>query len=333
MAAFQPCGSPVSEPFDIAIYGAGAWGTALAILEHRAGKRVALVPRDAARAAELAASRCNPHLPGAGLPEDLMVTAAPVAAAYLILAPPFQHLRRLLEQLPRGSSPIILACKGVEAETGLLGPEVASSLHPGRPLAMLTGPNFAAEIAKGLPAAAIIAMADPVRRSGLVMALAAPRFRLYGSADLLGAALAGAAKNVIAIAAGVVIGAGFGENARAALVTRGLAEIARFALACGGKRDTMAGLAGLGDLLLTCTGPASRNYRFGLALGQGETPSIILARSGGVVEGVATAPALRARGARLGIEMPVTDAVIALLGGARVDVTMRRLLARAARDE
>jgi glycerol-3-phosphate dehydrogenase (NAD(P)+) len=367
MAAFSSRGSPMSERFDIAIHGAGAWGTALAILEHRAGKRVALVPRDAGRAAGLAATRCNPHLPGVELPKDLMVTAAPVAAAYLILAPPFQHLRRLLEQLPRGASPIILACKGLETETGLLGPEIAASLHPGRPLAMLTGPNFAAEIAKGLPAAAIIAMADPVqpdpvqpgaaqpgaaqpgaaqpsaqpdpvqlgaaRRGDVVAALAAPYFRLYGSADLLGAALAGATKNVIAIAAGVVIGAGFGENARAALVTRGLAEIARFALACGGKRDTVAGLAGLGDLLLTCTGPASRNYRFGLALGQGDAASCILARGGGLVEGVATAPALQARAARLGIEMPITDAVIALLNGAKVDVTMRRLLSRAAKDE
>ena len=323
----------MSERFDIAIHGAGAWGTALAILEQRAGKRVALVPRDAGRAAELAATRHNPHLPGVELPQGLTVAAAPVAANYLILAPPFQHLRRLLERIPQDTSPLILACKGLEAETGLLGPEIASSLHPGRPLAMLTGPNFAAEIAMGLPAAAIIAMADPARRGDLVMALAAPRFRLYGSADLLGAALAGATKNVIAIAAGVVIGAGFGENDRAALVTRGLAEIARFALACGGKRDTMAGLAGLGDLLLTCTGPASRNYRFGLALGQGDAASRILARGGGVTEGVATAPALRARAARLGIETPITDAVIAVLDGARVDVTMRRLLSRAAKDE
>ena len=323
----------MTKPPGIAIHGAGAWGTALAILQHRAGKRVALVPRDAGRAAELATSRLNPRLPGIRLPSDLTITAAPVAAECLILAPPFQHLRKLLETLPRAASPLILACKGLEAETGLLGPEIAANLHPGRPLAMLTGPNFAAEIAAGLPAAAILAMTDPIQRGGLIAALAAPQLRLYGSADLLGAALAGATKNVIAIAAGVVIGAGFGENARAALVTRGLAEIARFSLACGGEKDTIAGLAGLGDLLLTCTGPASRNYRFGLALGQGDSASAIIARGGGVTEGVATAPALQARSARLGIEMPITEAVIALLNGAKVEATTRGLLARAMKDE
>jgi glycerol-3-phosphate dehydrogenase (NAD(P)+) len=310
-----------NQRFDIVVYGTGAWGTALALLAAGAGKRVALVARDAGRAAAMAANRRNPRLPEADLPKTLAV------------ASPFQHLRRLLEQLPQDVAPLILACKGLEAGTGLLGPEIVAALHPGRPVAVLTGPNFAHEIAAGLPAAAIIATADPALRADLVAQLAAPQFRLYGGSDPLGAAIAGAAKNVIAIAAGVVIGARLGENARAALVTRGLAEIARFALACGGRRETIAGLAGLGDLLLTCTGPVSRNYRFGLALGQGESAAAILAASDGVVEGVATAPALLARAARFGVEMPITEAVVALLGGASIEPTMHALLARAAKDE
>ncbi len=323
----------MNERFDIAVHGAGAWGTALAVLAATAGKRVALVARAAGKADEIATARHNPRLPNIDLPPHLAVTAASVPARYRILASPFQHLRGLLERLPRDDAPLILACKGLEAATGLLGPEIAASLHEGRPLAILTGPNFAHEIAAGLPAAAIIAAADARLRRDLVTGLAASQFRLYGSADITGAAIGGAAKNVIAIAAGVVIGAGFGENARAALVTRGLAEIARFAIACGGKRETMAGLAGLGDLLLTCTGPASRNYRFGLELGRGESASAILTRSAGVIEGTATAPALQARAGRLGVEMPVTEAVVSLINGAGVATIMRALLARAAKDE
>ena len=323
----------MNERFDIAVIGAGAWGTALAILAARSGRRAALVARDAESAARMTASRRNPRLPGVALPEALAVLGAPTAARYLILAPPFQHLRGTLARLPRGESPLILASKGVEAGTGLLGPEIAAILHPERKLAMLTGPNFAHEIAARQPAAAIVATTDAGLRGELVAALAAPHFRIYGSADPIGAAIGGAAKNVIAIAAGAVIGAGFGENARAALVTRGLAEIGRFSAAIGGRRETMAGLAGLGDLLLTCTGPASRNFRFGLALGRGEAASAIIAGSDGIIEGIATAPALRARAFGLDVEMPITESVVALIEGASITQTMHRLLSRAAKDE
>ncbi|HET9146853.1 MAG TPA: NAD(P)H-dependent glycerol-3-phosphate dehydrogenase [Acetobacteraceae bacterium] len=324
----------MNERFDIAVLGTGAWGTALALLAAKAGRRAALVGRDAGRVAELAGSRRNPRLPDAVLPPGLAVTASCPDAEILILCPPFQHLRHLLARMPPGISPLVLASKGVEAGTGMLGPEIVAALHPGRPVAVLTGPNFAHEIAAGMPAAGIAATTDAALRASLLRALATPGFRLYGSGDPMGAALAGAAKNVIAIAAGAVMGAALGENARAALVTRGLAEIARLAPACGGQGQTIAGLAGLGDLLLTCTGPASRNYAFGLAIGRGEAPAALLARSAGVVEGAATAPALLARAASHGIEMPITAAVVSLLEGrATLAETMRGLLSRAVRDE
>jgi len=204
----------------------------------------------------------------------------------------------------------------------------------GRPAAMLTGPNFAAEVAAGLPAAAVLAMPDAAARAALMEALHTSTLRLYGSADIIGAALGGAAKNVIAIAAGVVLGAGFGENARAALITRGLAEIARLAAALGGKSETIAGLSGLGDLLLTCTGTSSRNFSLGLALGQGQNLEHILAARTAVTEGVATAPALLARAQAAGVEMPITEAVTNLLsGGKNIPETMAILMGRALKDE
>jgi glycerol-3-phosphate dehydrogenase (NAD(P)+) len=314
----------------IAVIGAGAWGTALAVLFARAGKDVTLWARSPERVAEMERNRENPRLKGVALPEALRLTHEMPGADILLLAVPMQHLRGILPALPQNGAPLVLCCKGLETGTLLLPPELVG----GRPAAMLTGPNFAHEVAAGLPAAAVLAMPEAQTRAQLIAALKTDTLRLYGSADILGAALGGAAKNVIAIAAGVVIGAGLGENARAALITRGLAEIARLAAALGGKAETVSGLSGLGDLLLTCTGMSSRNFSLGLAMGQGRSLAEILASRSNVTEGVATAPALLARARAAGVEMPITEAVTRLLAGEmNVPQTMAALMSRALKDE
>ncbi|WP_192912495.1 NAD(P)H-dependent glycerol-3-phosphate dehydrogenase [Paracraurococcus ruber] len=327
----------------LAILGAGAWGTALALQAARAGRQVALWARDADRAAAIAAAGENArYLPGAALPPGLLVTAdlgaALAGAEAAILAVPAQHLRamlpRLLPHLADPAPPLVLAAKGVERGTLLLPLEVVAAVLPGAAAAVLSGPNFAHEVAAGLPAAAVLAAADPALRERLAALLATPEFRLYGSDDPMGAQVGGAAKNVIAIAAGAVIGAGLGENARAALVTRGVAELSRLAMALGGRAETAAGLSGLGDLLLTASGPASRNTSLGIALGRGEALAAVLAGRVGVTEGVATAPALVARAAAAGVELPICEAVAALLDGRlTVAAAMARLLSRPRRDE
>ncbi len=276
------------------------------------------------------------RLPGIMLPELLTVTAdmahALHGAAVALLAVPVQRLRAVAGRLQHHAGPVVVCAKGVEIGTLLLPSEIISEQLPACPVAVLSGPTFAAEIAAGLPAAAVLAAADPALRAELIVLLATPRFRLYGNDDMIGVQVGGAAKNVIAIAAGVVIGAGFGENARAALVTRGLAELSRLTVALGGQPETVMGLSGLGDLLLTCTGERSRNFSLGVALGQGTALADILAARFGVTEGVATAPALLARAGD--VEMPVCAAVAALLEGS---VTPRQamdvLLARRLRDE
>ncbi|WP_431283878.1 NAD(P)H-dependent glycerol-3-phosphate dehydrogenase [Humitalea sp. 24SJ18S-53] len=305
----------------IAVIGAGAWGTALAIQAARAGRDVALWVRMPERAADMAATRRNDaHLAGIALPESMRITSdarqALEGAALIVLAVPTQHLASVLATLPAHDAPLLLAAKGVERTTLRLPTEIATGLRPDAVIGVLSGPNFAAEVAAGLPAAAVVASLDDAFRAQVPDLLGTPSFRLYAGDDPIGAEVGGAAKNVIAIAAGAVIGAGLGENARAALVTRGLAEIARLAVALGGRAETVAGLSGLGDLLLTCTGAASRNFSFGLALGRGETAAAILAGRTSVTEGVATAPALVARAARAGVEMPIAAAVAAVLDGA-----------------
>ena len=321
----------MAEAVEIAVIGTGAWGTALASLLAAAGHRTTLVARSASRAADLAESRRNARLPGHALPDSLAVTEMVPQAGLFLLCPPFQHLRETLSRLPAGTAPVVLCCKGVEAGQCALGPEIAAEGAQGRACAVLTGPNFAHEIAAGLPAAAVLASHDAELVRQAIHLLSTPRFRLYGSADPVGAALGGAAKNVIAIAAGAVTGAGLGENARAALITRGLAEIGRLVAALGGRAETVAGLAGLGDLILTATGGASRNFRAGLALGRGETPQG--GEDGPVVEGIATAPALLARAQSLGCEMPVTEAITDLLAGTvTLAEAMERLLRRSLRE-
>ena len=335
-----PTGGPAAPrtPASVAIFGAGAWGTALAIQAARAGNRVTLWGRDATRARSMQESRENAlHLPGIALPDSITVTAdahqALDRAELALLVIPAQHLETVLNTLPP-LPPSLVAAKGVTKHGLRLPLEILQQARPDLACGILSGPNFAAEIAAGLPAAAVIASTDAALRDSAAAILATPAFRLYGQDDPVGAQIGGAAKNVIAIAAGAVIGAGFGENARAALVTRGLSEIARLAVALGGRAETVSGLSGLGDLLLTCTGPSSRNFSLGHALGQGRTLEAILAGRSSVTEGVATAPALLTRAAGAGVDMPITRAVAAVLEG-RTDVqgAMRALLARPLRPE
>jgi glycerol-3-phosphate dehydrogenase (NAD(P)+) len=319
---------------EITVLGAGAWGTALAIQAARAGNDVVLWARNGIDA--LAASRESPRLPGHRLPERIRVTGdAAVLSGTIILAVPTQSLRAALKGLAHVRE-LVICAKGIETGTLRLPLEIAAEVQPHAVAAVLTGPNFAHEIASGLPAAAVVASADQAMRDAVIPRLATPTFRLYGSDDPVGAQLGGAAKNVIAIAAGAVTGAGLGENARAALITRGLAELARLTVALGGRTETAMGLSGLGDLLLTCTGPASRNFSLGVALGRGETLASILAARRSVTEGVTTAPALLARASsgQAPVEMPICAAVAALLAGrTTLREAIATLLARPRRDE
>ena len=305
----------------IAVVGAGAWGAALSIQAARAGNDVTLWSR------RPLVGRASARLPAHPLPASIQLTETlPANADAILLAVPMQHMRSMLAQM-RSEAPLLLCCKGLESGTGLLPLEIAAELHPAVPAAILTGPNFAAEIAAGLPAASVIAATDAVLRTRLIALLGSRNFRLYGSADPIGAQFGGAAKNVIAIAAGAVIGAGYGENARAALITRGLAELARLIAAQGGRAETASGLSGLGDLMLTCAGPSSRNFAYGHAIGRGET-----APERGVVEGVPTAAALISRAA--GLDLPICTAVADLLAK-RVSLSnaITQLLSRQLRNE
>lgn len=317
----------------VAVIGAGAWGTALALVAHRAGHTVTLWARDADRAAEIAATRLNPRLPGVTLPDGITVTNILPSAPLTLLAVPLQHLREVVARLPEAGT-LVVCAKGVEATTLKLPLEILAELRLGTHACVLTGPNFAHEIAARLPAAAVVAGSDASVRQDVIAALATPDFRLYGNDDPIGAQIGGAAKNVIAIAAGAAIGAGLGENARAALITRGLAELIRLAEALGGRASTIAGLSGLGDLLLTCTGASSRNYSLGFALGQGITLAEVLAQRSSVAEGVATAPALVARAHTAGVTLPICAAVAELVTGrTTLSAVMSALLARPLRDE
>ena len=310
----------------VAVIGGGAWGTALAIQAARAGREVVLVARNPASLV----ARCSSHLPGFPLPESVTITDRPPGDADLTLfAVPTQYLRAACAALPAATT--LVCAKGVELGSLRLPLEILREERPDLASGVLTGPNFAHEVARGLPAATVLAMENDASRAAAVELLASPAFRVYGNDDPIGAQVGGAAKNVIAIAAGAVIGAGLGENARAALITRGLAEMSRLAVALGGRAETVTGLSGLGDLLLTCTGDSSRNYSLGLALGRGRTLAAILSARHSVTEGVATAPALVARSP---VELPIARAVAALLGGEKtLQEVIHGLLARPLRDE
>lgn len=305
----------------LAVLGAGAWGTALAIA-FAPRHAVTLWSRDGAQADDMAARRENArYLPDCPFPADLSVTAdlpAALAGAELaLLATPLAGLRATLGRLPAGL-PFLWVCKGLEAGTGLLPHQVvAEVLGPGSEsrCGVLTGPSFAQEVARGLPTAITLAAGDASFATGLAQQLHGGHLRIYANDDLVGAEVGGAVKNVLAIATGICDGLGLGHNARAALITRGLVEITRFGVALGGKRDTFTGLAGLGDLILTCTGDLSRNRRVGLLLAEGRGLDDVVATLGHVAEGVPAAREVARRAQDLGIEMPITLAVAAVLDG------------------
>ena len=325
----------------IGIIGAGAWGTALAAATRRAGRRVTLWAREDEVVRSIAQDRVNAlFLPGVTLDADIAATgdlATAARADAILLVTPAQHARAtaaaLAPHLPR-AAPVVICAKGIEGKTCALLSEALAEALPDTPIAVLSGPSFAREVANALPAALTLACADRALGAALVKALGSNRLRLYQSDDVIGAQVGGAVKNVIAIACGVVMGRKLGDNARAALVTRGLAEMTRLARAKGGRAETMMGLSGLGDLMLTCAGPQSRNLSFGMALGEGVAVADALAKSRGVVEGASTASSVVALAARLGVEMPISAAVDAVVnGGADLDRAIEALLARPVASE
>lgn len=317
----------------IGVIGGGAWGTALAQVAASGGEEVLLWAREAEVVASINGLHENqtflkgvslsPQIRATGDLNDLRTCDAILAVA------PAQHLRTVLTDLPIGSSPLILCAKGIEAQTQLLMSEVAAQVCPDAPIAVLSGPTFAHEVAAGLPTAVTLACEDTRVAAQISARLARPHFRPYASSDVVGAEIGGAVKNVLAIACGVVEGRGLGLNARAALIARGFAEMTRFGLARGARADTLAGLSGLGDLVLTCSSLNSRNFSLGKGLGEGQRARDLMANRQTVAEGAFTAPVLQSAARAAGVEMPVVDAVCALLSGeAEVDVVVKALLAR-----
>ena len=326
----------------LAIIGGGAWGTALATVVGRAGGAPVLWARDPAIVAAINERRENPvYLPGIALDPAVAATSdlgeAAAGAEGMLLAVPAQFLRGVLGALKphlRDGTPLLICAKGIEIGSLKTMSELAAEIAPDAPVAVLSGPSFAAEVARGLPTAVVIASRDAALAEDFAAALGTARFRPYVSADPVGAEIGGAVKNVLAIACGIVEGMGLGDNARAALTTRGLAELVRLGLAKGGQADTFRGLSGLGDLVLTCNAAQSRNYGLGAALGRGERLAEALAARRSVVEGVATAAAIRDLAARLTVEMPIAEAVDAVLHrGMAIGDMVERLLSRPFRAE
>lgn len=340
---------------DISILGAGAWGTALAV--NLAGReparhRVRLWARDAAQAGAMRAARVNQrYLPAITLPASLQVGAgsgldhAIDGAGLVVLATPMAALRPMLQQLRACTAPVVWLCKGFEparladgeargATIGLMAHEVQAQVAPALRCGVLSGPSFAQEVAQGKPAALVAASADAQLRASLVEVLHGAHLRVYGSDDVVGVEVGGAVKNVLAIACGIVIGRKLGDNARAALITRGLAEMSRLGLALGAKRETLMGLSGLGDLVLTCSGTQSRNLSLGIALGEGQTLQQIMGTRRTVAEGVHTARAIEALAGKHGVDMPICAAVDAVLHKTKgIDDMLAALLARPFKTE
>ena len=320
----------------IAVVGAGAWGTALANTIARAGRPVLLAARDRTSADALVARRESPRLPGVAI--DERVGIAPLKEEVgrydlILLAVPSQHLRaaaRAIAPALRDSTPVIACAKGIERGTQAFMTEVIAASAPAALPGILSGPSFAAEVARGLPAAVTLATRDEATAAALARTLGSAAFRPYHSTDVRGVEIGGAAKNVLAIAAGIVAGRGLGASAAAALVTRGFAELFRFGRALGARPETLTGLSGLGDVILTCASAQSRNYSFGIALGKGAP-----AHTGGALaEGVFTAPVLLEMANAHGIEMPIAAAVVDILAGkASVDAAIEALLTRPFRAE
>jgi glycerol-3-phosphate dehydrogenase (NAD(P)+) len=326
----------------IAVIGTTSWGTTLAVLLSRGGSEVSLLARTLREADALTAARENRrHRAGLPFPDGLAVTVdleALATADLVVLAVPSSSLRENLTRLAPAISPdatVLSAVKGIEPDTGLRMSEVieAFGMEPERIVA-LSGPNFAAEIARGLPAATVIAGADADRTLAAQALLNGPVFRVYTSDDLVGVELGGALKNVVAIACGLSDGLGYGENARAALITRSLAEITRLGVAAGARAMTFLGLAGIGDLVLTCGSDLSRNRRLGLALAEGKTLDESAASIDGVIEGAVTARAVPGLAKRYGVELPICESLYAVLYEAKPpSAAVRDLMARAPRDE
>ncbi|PHK94266.1 glycerol-3-phosphate dehydrogenase [Pseudoroseomonas rhizosphaerae] len=315
-------------PFShVAVIGGGAWGTALALTAHRAGRSTSLWIREESAAAEIGSTGRNPFLPGHEIPRAIAVTTALDAAlrgaGLAVLVIPSQHLRavaaRVEALLPPGV-PVVVCSKGVEAGSGALMTQVVAEEMPGRPQAVLSGPSFAAEVAEDQPTAVTIAAAGPGGPQDLfaedhlagrvAVTFASETFRPYLSDDPVGVEVSGAVKNVLAVASGIIAGRGMGSNPRAALLARGLAEISRLSVALGGRAETVLGLSGAGDVMLTCSSEQSRNFSFGKALGAGRAPGAAQGAIGrAVVEGVANARSVLALAQRLGVQMPICEAV------------------------
>jgi glycerol-3-phosphate dehydrogenase (NAD(P)+) len=314
----------------VAVIGAGAWGTALAGVAARAGRDVVLYARQPERAAEIAATRANPKLSGARLDANVEVTgdiARAAAADIILIATPAQNLRdavaALAPHLAR-ATPVVACAKGIERGTHKFMTEVIAETARDAMPAILSGPSFALDVARGLPTAVTLAARDEALAGALVQALGSPTFRPYHTSDVRGVEIGGAAKNVLAIAAGIVVGRKLGASAQAALTTRGFSELARLGRACGARSETLAGLSGLGDLILTCSSPQSRNFTLGMALGRGERPP-----RDKLAEGEFTAPVLVELAASQQVDMPVSQAVAAILSGATtIDEAIESLLTR-----
>jgi glycerol-3-phosphate dehydrogenase (NAD(P)+) len=325
----------------VGVVGGGAWGTALAQTARLAGREALLWAHEAEVVAEINAVHVNSaFLPGIALHPALRATAnlAELAACDVVLmVAPAQHLRSvaaaLAPHLAKGK-PVVVCAKGIEQASGKLLLDVIREVLPAAEPAILSGPSFAIDVARGLPAAVTVATAQETLGRALAQSLAYRQFRIYWSSDTIGVQLGGAVKNVLAIAAGIVLGRRLGDSAHAALLTRGFAELRRFGAALGARRETLVGLSGLGDLMLTCSSPQSRNMSLGLALGEGEKLAAVLASRRSVAEGVFTARAVVRLAAARGIEMPICEAVDAILEGRRdIDTAIGALLSRPLRAE
>jgi glycerol-3-phosphate dehydrogenase (NAD(P)+) len=322
----------------LGVIGGGAWGTALAQVAAAGGEEVLLWARES-EVVESVNARWENEIFLKGVPLHPTIRAVADLSALgpceaLLVVAPAQHLRTVLGGLDGDGRPLVLCAKGIEDSTGLLMHEVASEKQPRSPIAVLSGPTFAHEVAAGLPTAVTLAVEDEALGEQLVARIAQPAFRPYLSDDVAGAEIGGAVKNVLAIGCGVVEGMGLGQNARAALISRGFAEMTRFGLAKGARPETLAGLAGLGDLVLTCSSTSSRNFSLGKGIGEGRRPADLLADRRTVAEGAATAPVLKRVADAMGVDMPIVAAVDALLKEeVSVDEAVGRLLARPLRAE
>ncbi len=323
----------------IAVVGAGAWGAALANVAVRAGLRASLIARDAAAAAAIAKSRESPRLPGIKLDERIAVAAAPASLgdfSAILLAVPAQLLRSAAIMIAPGladGTPVVACAKGIERRSHKFMTEVIAECAPAADPAILSGPSFAADVARGLPTAVTLAAQEEGTAAALARALGSATFRPYHTSDVRGVEIGGAAKNVLAIAAGIVAGRGLGASAAAALVTRGFAELFRFGRAFGARPETLTGLSGLGDLILTCSSRQSRNLSLGVALGQG-LPAAAAQAGGQLAEGASTAAVLVELANEKGVEMPIATAVAAVIDGRMsVDEAIESLLNRPFRAE